>query len=86
MVIDFDEFPTHDALPINHVSSGVRPAFAIRVEKPVAIDHFVIGILEQGKGLAAIVYCLKSLAQLFRILMIIDAYRQNLRFRAVLFV
>jgi hypothetical protein len=86
LVIDFDEFPTHDALPINHVSSGVRPAFAIRVEKPIAIDHFVIGISQQGKGWAAIVCGLKSLAQLFRILMAIDAYRQNLRFRTVLFV
>jgi hypothetical protein len=84
-VICFNEFPAHDALAINHVSSGVRPAFAVRVEKPIAIDHFVIGILKQGKGLAAIVYCLKSLPQLFRILMTIDAYRQDLRLRTVLF-
>jgi hypothetical protein len=46
----------------------------------------VIGILKQGKGLAAIVYRLKSLAQLFRILMAVDAYREDLRFRIVLFV
>ena len=50
------------------------------------IDHFVIGILKQGKGLAAIVCRLKFLPQLFRLLMAVDAYRQDLRFAAVLFV
>jgi hypothetical protein len=46
----------------------------------------VIGILKQGKGLAAIVCRLKFLPQLFRLLMAVDAYRQDLRFAAVLFV
>jgi len=85
-VICFNEFPAHHSLPVNYVSSGVRPAFAVRVQKPIAIDHFVIGILKQRKGVVAIVYRLQSLAQLFRILMTVDAYRQDLRFRTVLFV
>jgi hypothetical protein len=46
----------------------------------------MIAILQQGKGWAAVVCGLKFLAQLFRILMAVDAYRQDLRSRAVLFV
>ena len=64
----------------------MRPAFAVGVEKPIAIDHFVVGILKQGKGLAAIVCRLKFLPHLFRLFMAVDAYRQDLRFPAVLFV
>jgi hypothetical protein len=86
LVIDFDEFPANHALLIDDIRSWVRPAFAVGVEQPIAIDHFVIGILKQGKGLAAIVCRLKFLPQLFRLLVAVDAYRQDLRFAAVLFV
>ena len=85
-VICFGKFPAHYALFIDHVSGWMRPAFAVRVENPIAINHFVVGILKQGKGLAAVVGRLKFLAQFFRVLMTVDAHRENLRLRAVLFV
>jgi hypothetical protein len=85
-VICFGKLPTYYSLGINHIRRWMRPALAVRVEKPIAIDHFVIGILKQGKSRAAIVCRLKFLTQLFRILMAVDAYRQDLRFPAVLFV
>ena len=64
----------------------MRPAFAIRVEKPIVIDHFMIGISKQGKALTAIIRRLKFLSQFFRVLMAVDAHRQDLRSRAVLFI
>src|SRR5687768_3038078 len=85
-VICFGKLPTYYSLGINHIRRWMRPALAVRVEKPIAIDHLVIGILKQGKSRAAIVCRLKFLTQLFRILMAVDAYRQDLRFPAVLFV
>ena len=85
-VICFGKFPAHRSLPIDHVSGWVRPAFAIGIEKPIAIDHFMVGISKQGKGLAAVVCRLKFLAQFFRVIMTVDAHRENLRLRAVLFV
>ena len=85
-VICFGKLPAHYSLFIDHVSGWVRPAFTIGIEKAIAIDHFMVGISKQGKGLAAVVCRLKFLAQFFRVLMTIDAHRQDLRLRAVLFV
>ena len=85
-VVCFGKLPTYYSLGIDHIRRWMRPAFAIRVEKPIAIDHFVIGISKQGKGLTAIIRRLKFLPQFFRVLMAVDAHRQDLRSRAVLFI
>ena len=85
-VICFGKLPAHHSLFIDHVSGRVRPAFAIRIKKPIAINDFVVVILKQRKGLAAIVCRLKFLAQLFRVLMAVDAHRQYLRSSAILLV
>ena len=85
-VVCLGEFPAHHSLFIDHVSGRVRPAFAIRVEKPVAVDDLVVGILKQGKGFEAVVCRLKLLPQFFRVLMTVNAHRQDLRSRAVLLV
>jgi hypothetical protein len=85
-VVCFGKLPTYYSLGIDYIGRRMRPAFAVRVEQPIAIDHFMIGISKQGKGLTAIIRRLKFLAQFFRFFMAIDAHRQNLRFRAVLLV
>jgi hypothetical protein len=85
-VVGFGKLPTHYSLGIDHIRRWMRPAFAVRVEKPIAVDHFVIGILKQGKAWAAIVCRLKFLTELFRFFMAVDAYCENLRFRTILFV
>lgn len=85
-VVCFGKLPTHYSLGIDHIRRWMRPAFAIRVEKPIAIDYFMIGISKQGKGLTAIIRRLKFLPQFFRVLMAVDAHRQDLRSGAVLFI
>ena len=85
-VVCLGEFPANYSLLIDDIRRWMRPTLAVRVEKPITIDHFMIIILKQRKSGAAIVCRLKFLAQLFRILMAVDAYRQDLRFRTVLFV
>ncbi|MCE3243407.1 MAG: hypothetical protein K0Q83_3914, partial [Deltaproteobacteria bacterium] len=82
----FGKLPTYYSLGIDHIRRWMRPAFAIRVEKPIAVNHFMFGILKQREGLDAIVCRLKLLPQFFRVFMTVDAHRKDLRSRAVLFV
>ena len=53
-VICFSKFPAHYSLLIDYIRSWMGPPFAIRIEKPIAINHSMVGILKQGKGLAAV--------------------------------
>ena len=85
-VICLGKFPAHYSLLIDYICSWMGPAFAVRVEKPIAVNHFMFGILKQREGLAAIVCRLKLLPQFFRVLMAVDAHRQDLRSGAVLFI
>ena len=77
-VVCFGKLPAYYSVGIDHICRWMRPAFAIRVEKPIAIDHFVIGISKQGKGLTVIVCRLKLLPQFFRVFMTVDAHRKDL--------
>ena len=53
-VIRFGKFPAHYSLLIDDIRGWMGPPFAIRVEKPVTIDHSMIDILKQRKSLAAV--------------------------------
>jgi hypothetical protein len=45
LIIDFDEFPAHDAGAVDYVSRGVRPAaFGLIVEQSVTVNHTVAGV------------------------------------------
>src|SRR5262249_19711795 len=42
--VHFDEFPTHDALPVDDEGGRMWPASPVRIKKSVAIDHPVLRI------------------------------------------
>ena len=58
----------------------MRPAFAVRVENAVAVDHFMVLVFEERKVEVAVEALAQHLAEFFRFLVIIDAHRQNLDF------
>jgi hypothetical protein len=77
-VICLSKFPAHYSLLIDYIRGWMRPSFAIRVEKAIAINHSMIGILKQGKSFRAVLRRLEFLAQFFGLLMSVDTHRENL--------
>jgi hypothetical protein len=49
LVIHFHEFPAHDSARVDDVSRRVGPAAAVRIKNAVAVDHFVIFVLQKRK-------------------------------------
>ena len=58
----------------------MRPAIAVRAEDSVAVDHFVVFVLEERKIELAVEALAQHLAEFFRFRMIVDADRENLDF------
>jgi hypothetical protein len=77
-VICLGKFPAHYSLLIDYICSWMGPAFAVRVEKPVTVNHSMIGILKQRKSLAAVTRRFQFLAQFLGLLMTVDTDRENL--------
>ena len=61
------------------------PTVAVRIENSVAVDHFVILVFEEGKIKIALEAFAQHLAEFFRIVVAVDADREDLHFLFLLF-
>lgn len=49
LIVYFYKLPTNYPLPIDDVSRWMRPALAVRIQNAIAINNFMVFILEHGK-------------------------------------
>ena len=79
-VIHLDKFPPHRTLGIDNVSGWMRPSFAVRIEDPIAVNDFVVLILEKGEIVVAWKFILELLNEFLGIFVTVYADRQDLNF------
>lgn len=76
-IVRFDKLPAHHAGFVDHVGRGVGPAFSVRIQYAVAVDHLVALVLEHRK-IKITGKRLQFLGELFRLRMGVDADGQDL--------
>ena len=47
--VNLDKFPAQHPLLVNDISGRMRPAFAVRIKNPIAVDDFMVFIFKHRK-------------------------------------
>ena len=85
-VIHFDKLPADHSLFIDDVSRRVGPAFAVGIQNAVAVDYFVVFVLEERKVVLSGKFLLQLFDKLLRKIVAVDTHRENLDLFFFLFI
>lgn len=78
LVVHLDKFPSHDALLVDHQCCRMGPALAVGIKQTVAVDDLMFLVFEQREVEFSLKSFLHHLGKLLRVLMIVNAHREDL--------